>query len=166
MPQRRLQLGIQTEWETPVTPKQWQTWFETWLKALSVRDPCELSLCLTGDEQIKFLNGTYRQLDMPTDVLAFAAEESAFPLPGPVRLLGDIVISVPTAARQAQEQGHSLTHELAWLAAHGLLHLLGWDHPDLPQLAAMLAQQQHLLAQVQLPIAPTVLHSLLALAEE
>ncbi|MFM7312248.1 MAG: rRNA maturation RNase YbeY [Cyanobium sp.] len=60
--------------------------------------------------------------------------------------LGDIVISVETAARQAPEQGHSLERELLFLASHGLLHLLGWDHPDDARLAMMLARQEALLA--------------------
>ena len=59
--------------------------------------------------------------------------------------LGDIVISVQTAARQAPEHGHSLERELLFLASHGLLHLLGWDHPDDASLTAMLARQQQLL---------------------
>ena len=60
--------------------------------------------------------------------------------------LGDIVISVQTAARQAPEHGHNLERELLFLASHGLLHLLGWDHPDDTSLAAMLARQQQLIA--------------------
>ncbi|MFZ9975035.1 MAG: rRNA maturation RNase YbeY, partial [Vulcanococcus sp.] len=59
--------------------------------------------------------------------------------------LGDIVISLETAARQAPEHGHALAEELIFLATHGLLHLLGWDHPDDASLAAMLAKQQQLL---------------------
>jgi len=60
--------------------------------------------------------------------------------------LGDIVISLETAARQAPEHGHSLEQELLFLASHGLLHLVGWDHPDDASLAAMLARQERLLA--------------------
>ena len=60
--------------------------------------------------------------------------------------LGDIVISLDTAARQAPEHGHSLEQELLFLASHGLLHLLGWDHPDDASLATMLARQERLLA--------------------
>ncbi len=59
--------------------------------------------------------------------------------------LGDIVISLDTAARQAPEHGHSLEQELLFLASHGLLHLVGWDHPDDASLAAMLARQERLL---------------------
>jgi probable rRNA maturation factor len=61
--------------------------------------------------------------------------------------LGDIVISLETAARQAPEHGHDLRQELLFLATHGLLHLLGWDHPDDASLAAMLARQEQLLKQ-------------------
>ncbi|NJN23815.1 MAG: rRNA maturation RNase YbeY, partial [Acaryochloridaceae cyanobacterium RL_2_7] len=64
--------------------------------------------------------------------------------------LGDIIISVETADRQAQEQNHSLKQEIAWLASHGLLHLLGWDHPDPERLEEMLTQQHQLLTCVGL----------------
>ena len=78
--------------------------------------------------------------DLPTD-----SDHCTEPL-----YLGDIVISLETAAQQSQQQGHSLTVELAWLAAHGLLHLLGWDHPDAASLALMLEQQKILLTKVDL----------------
>ena len=68
--------------------------------------------------------------------------------------LGDIVISLETAARQAPEHGHSLEQELLFLASHGLLHLVGWDHPDDASLAAMLARQERLLAAGP-PLAPS-----------
>jgi probable rRNA maturation factor len=62
--------------------------------------------------------------------------------------LGDIIVSIDTAARQAEQQEHSLTTELAWLTAHGLLHLLGWDHPDEESLMEMLKKQVILLHSV------------------
>jgi probable rRNA maturation factor len=68
--------------------------------------------------------------------------------------LGDIVISLDTAARQAPEHGHSLEQELLFLASHGLLHLVGWDHPDDASLAAMLARQEQLLAAPGPSLAP------------
>jgi probable rRNA maturation factor len=96
------------------------------------------------------LNHQYRQQNQPTDVLAFAALESNYVQPHELQstlplYLGDIVISVGTAKRQAEAQQHALRVELAWLAAHGLLHLLGWDHPDEDSLHQMLKQQQVLL---------------------
>jgi probable rRNA maturation factor len=68
--------------------------------------------------------------------------------------LGDIVISLDTAARQAPEHGHSLEQELLFLASHGLLHLVGWDHPNDASLAAMLARQERLLAAPGPSLAP------------
>jgi probable rRNA maturation factor len=136
-----------------LSAQQWQTYFERWLAHLSPQTfrnrSCELSLVLTTDADIQSLNTTYRQQPTPTDVLAFAALEGDMPsvpewetLPVP---LGDIVISVETAARQATQLGHSFNVELVWLGCHGLLHLLGWDHPDLAQLTQMLTQQAELL---------------------
>lgn len=133
----------------------WKHWFQIWLEALypnlPTADAYELSLRLTGDRQIKILNEQYRQQDRPTDVLAFAALEANIPLPtdedylSEPLYLGDIVISLDTAARQARAEHHPLIVELAWLAAHGLLHLLGWDHPDEQSLEKMLAEQKKLL---------------------
>jgi probable rRNA maturation factor len=91
----------------------------------------ELSIVLTTDRQIQKLNKIYRKKDRPTDVLSFPMLEGPSPADGDKtsgRLLGDIVISVPTARRQAQEKGVSLATEVTELLAHGLLHLLGWDH--------------------------------------
>jgi probable rRNA maturation factor len=87
----------------------------------------ELSLLLTGDEQITLLNRDYRKKNRPTDVLAFAQREGRLGDRAGL-LLGDLVVSVPTAKRQAMERGVDLTSELTMLLAHGLLHLLGWDH--------------------------------------
>ena len=105
-----------------------------------------LSLRFTDDTNIAALNSTWRQKTGPTDVLSFAALDDAGDwMEGPSIELGDIVISLETARRQAAEQGHSLQQELRWLVSHGLLHLLGWDHPDEKSLATMLALQERLL---------------------
>lgn len=77
-----------------------------------------------------------------------AAEADPWAIAGVPLELGDIVISVETAARQASDHGHDLARELLFLASHGLLHLLGWDHPDEDSLALMLARQEALLAAV------------------
>lgn len=105
-----------------------------------------LGLQLTDDATIAELNGSWRQKPHPTDVLSFAALDDAPPVSGdPCLELGDIIVSVTTARRQALEHGHDLLHELRWLVSHGFLHLLGWDHPDDSQLEAMLHCQEHLL---------------------
>jgi probable rRNA maturation factor len=92
----------------------------------------ELSIALVDDPTIRELNRDYRRLDRPTDVLAFAMEEGgdAAPLDQGHRLLGDVIISVPTARRQAKRHKRRLLDELTMLLAHGLLHLLGYDHAN------------------------------------
>lgn len=134
----------------------WGNHFGAWLAQLGPELPAQLrapgyslGLQLTGDATIAELNEAWRQRSGPTDVLAFAAQEEAPPAPvgaEPDWLeLGDIVISLQTAQRQAHDAGHGLAEELLFLASHGLLHLLGWDHPDEDSLAAMLARQTALL---------------------
>jgi rRNA maturation RNase YbeY len=85
----------------------------------------ELSLELVGDCRMRRLNRRYRKKDRTTDVLAFPMRESHNPCP---MLLGDVVISVPTAIRQAKASGRSVGDELAALLVHGVLHLCGYDH--------------------------------------
>ena len=102
------------------------------------REDCELSILLTGDRRIKELNVNYRFLARPTDVLSFAQVEEgqrdAFAAapgeyrPPDARPLGDVVISLETAARQAREVGQTTSQRLRTLLVHGFLHLLGYDH--------------------------------------
>jgi probable rRNA maturation factor len=134
----------------------WIGWFQDWFQTpgldLPAADTYELSLRLTTDSEIQALNAQFRHRDLPTDVLSFAAMEVNFPeieedTADSALYLGDIIISVDTAARQAPEHGYALNRELAWLATHGLLHLLGWDHPDESSLLIMLQQQETFLAR-------------------
>ncbi len=89
----------------------------------------EISIVLTDDEHIHRLNRDYRGKDRPTDVLSFQQldEDETVSAPDEPVLLGDVVISVETAARQASERGKPLDEELSLLVAHGILHLLGYD---------------------------------------
>jgi len=113
----------------------------------------EVSVSLVSDDEIQELNRIYRNLDRPTDVLSFALREGN-PLPGPIaeelELLGDIVVSVPTAMRQSTDYGHSLARELAFLLVHGLLHLLGYDHETEADEAEMTQLQETVLGRVGL----------------
>ena len=90
----------------------------------------DLSVLLCDDPTIHELNRTYRGMDKPTDVLAFALLEGQAMPQGELLLLGDVVISIPTAIRQAEERQRPVDTEVVELLAHGLLHLLGFDHPD------------------------------------
>jgi len=105
----------------------------------------EVGVVLTGDAEIQRLNRQYRRMDQPTDVLAFALREDSFtPQPRGLHrhLLGDVVISVPTARKQATEQGHSLEQEIAVLIIHGLLHLMGYDHERSPVAARAMKRKE------------------------
>lgn len=93
------------------------------LNILGVKN-AELSILITGDEEIRELNRTYRGKDRPTDVLSFPDGDV---VEGRL-ILGDIVISLETAQRQAKELGHSLEEEVERLLTHGVIHLLGYDH--------------------------------------
>jgi probable rRNA maturation factor len=102
---------------------------------------CELSVSFVGDDAIRDLNATWRHKDYATDVLSFP--QQAPPVSGGV--LGDIVVSVPTAARQADAVGHGLLSELRVLLVHGLCHLMGHDHQDASDAARMAKSERHLL---------------------
>jgi probable rRNA maturation factor len=108
-------------------------------------------LTLTGDEHLREYNRRYRGLDETTDVLAFAAQEAPLDQrfqapPGTEHWLGDIVIALPRARRQAREAGHSMNDEVRLLAVHGFLHLLGYDHAERAEEAAMTALTNRILA--------------------
>jgi probable rRNA maturation factor len=106
---------------------------------------------LTGDKHLQEYNRRYRGLDEPTDVLAFAAKEQPTDQrfqapPGSEDWLGDIVISLPRARAQAREAGHPINDEVRLLAVHGFLHLLGYDHAEPAEDAAMTALTNRILA--------------------
>ena len=115
----------------------------TTLKAHDSVD-CEVSVLLTDDAEIQVLNHQYRHIDRPTDVLAFAMREGIGGDLNP-QLLGDLVISVPTAQRQSIAHGHSLDVELAILSVHGTLHLLGYEHQTPEDAEIMFEKQAELL---------------------
>lgn len=106
-------------------------------------EKAEVSFVLTDDASIHQLNKIYRGKDRPTDVLAFAMREGDFAeLAGAA--LGDVIVSVPTARKQARERDISVLEEVTMLLAHGLLHLLGWDHDTLAKDRRMRAETERL----------------------
>ena len=113
----------------------------------------KIDATFVSDAQIQTLNAEHRGKDKPTDVLSFPVWEGdfVFPLaPGQSQiLLGDLVISIETAARQARELGHELADEIAFLAVHGVLHLLGYDHGTDAQRRRMFALQDEIVARVR-----------------
>lgn len=142
---------------TNISRIPWADWMKVWMQSSNLENnldrDCEISLRLTSDREMQILNCQYRAIDKPTDVLAFAATESEIILSPEMSeplYLGDIIVSLDTASRQAQGQNHSLVAELAWLSSHGLLHLLGWDHPDEASLNRMLQRQSELIQLLEI----------------
>lgn len=151
-------LSTEKDWSSQYWADHLSQWSQTWLASLASDLPLatgyEFTVRLTGDREIQQFNAQYRQQDKPTDVLSFPTLEFSVPAiatdDDEPFYLGDILISVETARRQAEEQSHGLDIEIGWLITHGLLHLLGWDHPDEARLQAMLLQQETLLRLVSL----------------
>lgn len=113
------------------------------LKELGLHPDCELTLAFINDSEMEDLHKKWMDLPGTTDVMSFPMDELKpnDPEPG---ILGDIVISPVVARAQAERAGHSFEHEVKILAAHGLLHLLGYDHQELEDERVMFALQEDL----------------------
>jgi probable rRNA maturation factor len=122
-----------------------------------VTGPVILTLTLVDDDEIRAINREHRRIDRPTDVLSFplidGTDGFALP-PGAPRELGDVVVSYPRAVAQAEEYGHPVERELAYLVVHGVLHILGHDHEIPAEQAVMRAREEAALAVVGLVRAP------------
>lgn len=125
----------------------------------------EISLLLTDDDEIKEINKQFREIDKPTDVLSFPSipymvagdfsnlEEDTSEYFNPETgelILGDIVISVDRAIRQAEEYGHSIAREIAFLTAHSMLHLMGYDHMHDDERKVMENKQEEVLNRLEI----------------
>jgi len=149
-----VQEDIYVEVNTHIGGEPDASWFEAVVRDVlsseGVAAPYEVSVVLTDEETVHSLNQQYRNVDSPTDVIAFYAEpqtdsEREFVFPGDgVRRLGDIVISFPQAVEQAEEAGHGVRKELTLLTIHGVLHLLGYDHEQ-PDDAPLMRKKEALL---------------------
>ncbi|WP_080874638.1 rRNA maturation RNase YbeY [Oceanobacillus timonensis] len=119
-------------------------------KEENVASEAEISISFVDNEQIQVINRDYRGKDKPTDVISFAMqemEEEELEIVGeglPV-VLGDIIISIDKAKEQAEEYNHSFERELAFLALHGFLHLLGYDHMNTEDEQKMFQRQDDIL---------------------
>jgi len=133
------------------------------LEALKVHGICkdvEISLSFVDDEEIRDVNKKFRNKDSKTDVLSFPmfTEDEITEIidnthdsnenPIGMLLLGDIIISVPTAKEQAKEYNHSFTREVCFLACHSILHLLGYDHDTVEKTEKMQIMEKNILAEI------------------
>jgi probable rRNA maturation factor len=110
-----------------------------------VEPPAVLSIIISNDATLRRLNRQFRGIDAATDVLSFALDDAAFPTPNGARVIGEVIISHPTAARQARAARQSVDDELAHLLVHGTLHLLGYDHQTERDAVRMRAREEALL---------------------
>ena len=142
---------LRTEYEgpIPVREKELQKTAER-LLALQSYDKHELSILLTTDEHIKYLNNNYRKKNKATNVLAFPAGDTMAPVPEP-RPLGDIVICGPVVAREADEQQKPLEEHWAHIVIHACLHLCGYDHELESEAERMEARERALLSEFGIP---------------
>lgn len=107
----------------------------------------DVSVLITDNEGIRELNRDFRNIDSATDVLSFPAGEE---FESETAMLGDIAISLPRAEEQAEEYGHSLERELAFLTTHGMLHLLGYDHMNAEDETEMRRLQTKILTEMEI----------------
>lgn len=116
------------------------------LKKLNVGD-CYFNIIIVDNEYIHKLNKEYRGIDRETDVITFALEDDDTFTP-PVRILGDVYISCDKVKSQAEEYGHSVMREFCFLAVHGMLHLLGYDHMKKEEEEVMFKLQEDILDEM------------------
>lgn len=151
-----MQVTISNEQQhTDITPKLIQAVETAVARALAVAGaPADaaVDVTLVDDAEIHDLNREWRAIDSPTDVLSFALNDDGDLAVEPegAKLLGDVIISVERAVAQAAEYGHTFARELAYLAVHGTLHLLGFDHDGPQGQAAMRAKEEEVLRQLGL----------------
>lgn len=125
------------------------------LKLEKFEGPAEISVTFVDNAQIKELNKQYREKDIETDVLSFPMGENGvydINLETNAKILGDIVISMEKAFEQADTFGHSLQREVAYLTAHSVLHLLGYDHIDNLERVKMREKEEFVMEQLGLPV--------------
>lgn len=113
----------------------------------------EISISFIDDDEMATLNLQYRGIEGTTDVLSFSQDEG-MEMPSPddpdfVPLIGDVIVSVPAAIRQAEEAGHSLDREIAILLIHGILHLYGYDHDNVYQHTFMKEEESQILSTLE-----------------
>lgn len=118
----------------------------TALRAGRAKRAQEVGVVFTGDAEMKKLNAAHRGMKKTTDVLSFGDEDG--PWAGEGSVLGDVIISVPQARRQAEDAGHPLKNEIAMLLVHGCLHLLGHDHAKPAEARRMFGVQQGILKRL------------------
>jgi probable rRNA maturation factor len=153
---KNILLQVDKKWEKEVDSQRLKQAILMTLKLEQIRKEVQLSLVIVGDEEMTRLHESYRSESGTTDVLTFAYEDEADneEMRG---YLGDIIVSYEQAIRQANREGHKTQDELALLAVHGTLHLLGYDDETLAEKEEMWQQQYQVMQALGLgSVAPTL----------
>ena len=151
-PRKAIRVVVETRLGKGITREEIEDRLSKMIRNLKLED-AELSVLLTGDDQIQELNRVYRKKNKPTDVLAFPQDDHGAESPhGVPRLLGDVIVSIPTARAQARTANRAVIDEVTMLLAHGLLHLLGWDHDTDRKERAMTRETDRLCAIAGKPV--------------
>lgn len=151
-----LLIDNRTEWElTEELERMFNTVIKASLNYEKFEDRCEVSLSIVDNNEIKEINHQFRKIDKATDVLSFPLltfEEGEVPdkNENDEVMLGDIIISIDRAKEQAEEYGHSLKRELAFLTVHSMLHLMGYDHMEEEEEKEMIRRQKDILNSVNI----------------
>ncbi|MDD5604537.1 MAG: rRNA maturation RNase YbeY [Dehalococcoidales bacterium] len=152
---------IDDEYQAQIEPDYLEQVAVATLRHIRPEGNLQLGIVVTGDEDVQRLNREYRGIDATTDVLSFAMQDELivsdeddeaieqFPLyPDGIEQLGEVIISLPQAARQAESGGHKLIQEITILIIHGVLHLLGFDHEADAEAEIMEKHEVDILAKV------------------
>ena len=155
MTAHEINIDIKPPYRRRLTQKRLLEIVASTLSTQKIDRPVELSLLITGDEEVHRLNRDYRGIDKTTDVISFALSENKDDTkfvtpPDKISRLGEVIISYPQAVRQAKENKQTIKAELAWLVVHGLLHLLGYDHQDDKSEAIMRKREDKILKEIDL----------------
>ena len=155
MKAHEINIDIKPPYQGRLTQKWLREVVAITLSTQKIDRPVELSLLITGDEEVHRLNREYRGIDATTDVISFALSENVADTefvtpPDHVSRLGEVIISYPQAASQARENKQTIKAEMAWLVVHGLLHLLGYDHQDDKSEAIMRKREDRILREIEL----------------
>jgi len=141
-----LEVYLDNSQSLPLDEALWRDRLETLMRLEGLPENAQVSVTFVDDATIHELNREHRGVDRPTDVLSFPQFEADEEIPeGMPHVLGDLVVSLETARRQAEEYGHSEEREIAFLLVHGFLHLLGYDHETAEEEAEMRDEQRVLL---------------------
>lgn len=146
----RFEIEIQNDLNYLLDPASLTEAAEVVLNAHEVDMGSAMTVVITENEEVAKLNRQFRGVDSPTDVLSFPMD--APPMPGESPYLGDLVIAYPYAEAQAEREGFSMQDGLILLVVHGTLHLLGYDHGDAEERAAMWSAQEKALIALGVPI--------------